>query len=204
MNLSDYIANIYQDLSSLKEYPSPWSITNDLKRIVEKQIATLSDQDYHITGNIAIHKTAVVEEYVVLKSHVIIEEGCTVKSGSYLREGVYVGKNASVGANCEIKQSIIYHYSRIAHLNYVGNSIIGEDVNLEAGAILANHFNERKEEEREIVVLMDGQKVHTKTIKFGSLLGDGCRIGANSVLNPGTILRRNSIVERLNHINQLK
>lgn len=202
MNLSDYIVNIYQEVPLLKEYITPWKITNDMKDIIQKMLPTLSYQDYRIIGSIAIHKSAIIEENVVLKSNIIIEEGSVIKSGSYLREGVYIGKNVTVGANCEVKQSILFNYSRIAHLNYVGNSIIGEDVNLEAGAVLANHFNERKD--KEIVVLIDEKKVITKATKFGSLLGDGCRIGANSVLNPGTILKRGSVVDRLTHINQLK
>lgn len=202
MNLSDYIVNIYQEVPLLKEYITPWKITNDMKDIIQKMLSTLSYQDYRIIGSIAIHKSAIIEENVVLKSNIIIEEGSVIKSGSYLREGVYIGKNVTVGANCEVKQSILFNYSRIAHLTYVGNSIIGEDVNLEAGAVLANHFNERKD--KEIVVLIDEKKVITKATKFGSLLGDGCRIGANSVLNPGTILKRGSVVDRLTHINQLK
>ena len=202
MNLSDYIANIYKELPLLREYSTPWAITNDLELIIRKIMEALPMEDYFIKDHVAIHKNAIVEENVVLKNGIIIGEGSTVKSGAYLRDGVFIGKKVNVGANCELKQSIIFNYSRIAHLNYVGNSVIGEDVNLEAGAVLANHFNER--ENKEIVVLTDGKKIITGATKFGSLLGDGCRIGANSVLNPGTIFKRNSVVERLTHIDQLK
>lgn len=202
INLTTYIANIYQEIPLLKEYNTPWAITNDLKVIIKKIIPLLSPQDYHITENVAIHKKAILEQNVVLKDHTIIGEGCLIKAGSYIRDGVYLGKDVSVGANCEIKQSIIFNDSRIAHLNYVGNSIIGEDVNLEAGAVLANHFNERKD--KIITVVVDGEKVNTQATKFGSLLGNGCRIGANAVLNPGTILKNHSIVGRLTHIDQLK
>lgn len=202
MNLSDYIAKIYQNLPLLKEYATPWAITNDMEEIIQKMLNTLSSHDYIIVGSVAIHKRAIIEENVVLKNNIIIDEGSIIKSGCYVREGVYIGKNVNLGANCEIKQSILFDYSRIAHLNYVGNSIIGEDVNLEAGAILANHFNERKD--KEIIVQIDGQRIITRATKFGALLGDGCRIGANSVLNPGTILKSESIVDRLTHINQLK
>ena len=202
MNLSNYITTVYQELPVLKEYATPWTITNDMEFIIQKIIETLPKQDYFIKDNVAIHKDAIVEENVVLKNYIIIGEGSTVKSGAYLRDGVYIGKKVNIGANCEVKQSIIFNYSRIAHLNYVGNSIIGEDVNMEAGAVLANHFNER--EDKQIDVLADGKKIFTGATKFGSLLGDGCRIGANSVLNPGTIFKRNSVVERLTLINQLK
>lgn len=202
MNLIEYIPNLYQEIPILKNYRTPWAITNNLCNIIQEIIKKLNEKDYHILGNVAIHKNAKIEDNVVVKNFIIIEEGAIVKSGSYLREGVYIGKKASVGANCEIKQSIILSKSRIAHLNYVGNSILGEDINLEAGAVLANHFNERQD--KEISVLIDGNKVATKITKFGSLLGDGCRVGANSVLNPGTILKANSIVGRLKHIDQIE
>lgn len=202
MNLSDYIANIYQNLPMLKEYATPWAITNDMESIIREVIETLPKEDYIFKDHVAIHKSAIVEENVALKKGIIIGEGSVVKSGAYLRDGVYIGKTVNIGANCEVKQSIIFNYSRIAHLNYVGNSIIGEDVNLEAGAVLANHYNER--ENKEIAVYAEGKKILTGAKKFGSLLGDGCRIGANSVLNPGTIFKRNTVVDRLTHIDQLK
>ena len=201
MDLSHYISQCYQLIPLLREYNYPWEITNNLKGIIERLLQTLSQQDYHIEGTVAIHKGASVEPNVTIREFVVIEEGSTVKAGSYLREGVYIGRGASVGANCEIKQSIIFDKSRIAHLNYVGNSIIGEDVNMEAGSVLANHFNERKD--KNITVVLNGSLVSTGTTKFGSLLGDECRIGANAVLNPGTVMPKQSIVGRLTHIDQV-
>jgi NDP-sugar pyrophosphorylase family protein len=201
-DLTQYIARCYAILPSLKEYDSAWNALHDLPGIISALLPTCSPAEYHRSGNMAIHKGATVEDGVTLKEYTIIEEGAIVKAGAYLRDGVYLGRNVSVGANCEIKQSIIFDQSRIAHLNYVGNSLIGEDVNLEAGAILANHFNERTD--KEIDVLIGSGRIRTGVTKFGALLGDGCRIGANAVLTPGTILNKQAIVGRLTLLDQLK
>jgi NDP-sugar pyrophosphorylase family protein len=143
-----------------------------------------------------------VEEGAVLRPNVIIGKNCTVKAGAYLRNGVYLCHNVAIGANCEIKQSVIFSESRTAHLNYVGNSIIGSDVNLEAGAVVANHFNEYRD--RTIRLNYRSMIIDTQSLKFGAIIGDRSRIGANAVLNPGTVLAQDSIVGRLEHIDQMR
>ena len=201
MNLSSYIKNCYSELPALKDYEFPWEVTANLTKVIRLLLSELPDPEFNIEKNVAIHKSANIEDNVTIKEYSIIAENSVVKSGAYLRGGVYIGKEVVIGANCEIKQSIIFNQSRIAHLNYVGNSIIGEDVNLEAGSILANHFNER--DNKEIRVVIDGSMINTDTIKFGSLLGDKSRIGANAVLNPGTILKSGTVIGRLVHVDQI-
>ncbi len=199
MNISEYIAHI-ESIPYIKDYTFPWEITENLKDIIIKLQAILPKDQYIIEDSIAIHKSAEIEDNVTIKPFTIIGKDCIVRAGAYLREGVLLGENVIIGANCEIKQSLICTASRIAHLNYIGNSIIGEDVNIEAGAIVANHFNER--EDKKITVVINGKTMKTGVTKFGSLIGDGCRIGANAVLNPGTILKPESIIGRLTHIDQ--
>ena len=144
MNLPTYISNCYKELPLLTEYEFPWEIITHLNQIIESIRHKLLDSEFNIKNGIAIHKSAIVENNVTLKENTIIRENSIIKSGAYIRGGVYIGKGVTIGANSEIKQSIIFSKSRIAHLNYVGNSIIGEDVNMEAGSVLANHFNEFK------------------------------------------------------------
>ena len=202
MDLSKYIKDIYHDLPFLSRDSTPWHIINNLENLVTVLLPKITSKNYSVVDEVAIHETALVESGVTLKPNTIIGPRCTIKSGSYFRSGVYLISDVSIGANCEIKQSIICKNSSAAHLNYIGNSLIGEDVNFEAGSILANHFNER--ENKGIQVLIEDIVVETNVIKFGSLIGDHSRIGANSVLNPGTILPVKSIVPRLTHIDQLK
>jgi len=202
MDLAVFIKDIYHNFPMLPRELPPWEIIINLENTLEKLLSKLESNYYRITNQVAIHETALVENGVTLKPNTIIGPYCTIKSGSYLRNGVYLVSDVVIGANCEIKQSILFKNSRAAHLNYIGNSMIGEDVNFEAGSILANHFNER--EDKNIRVYIEGKVVETNVVKFGSLIGDHSRIGANSVLNPGTILPAKSIIPRLKHVDQLK
>ena len=202
MQLTDLIQDCYLEMPFLENLGEPWNIIADLESIIAAQIAALSKDEFEIHESIAVHKTALVEVGAVLKPHVIIGKNCTVKAGAYLRNGVYLSHNVTIGANCEIKQSIIFSESRTAHLNYVGNSIIGTDVNLEAGAVVANHFNEYRD--RTIKLNYRGMIIDTQSLKFGAIIGDRSRIGANAVLNPGTVLAPNTIVGRLVHIDQMR
>ena len=202
MNLEHFIEGIYTEIPTFPRNVYPWQVIADLEGFIKGMMPFLNDKDFDVSDNIAVHKSATVESHVSLKGNTIIGPKCVVKSGAYLRNGVFLTSNVTIGANVEIKQSIILKNSCAAHLNYVGNSLIGSDVNLKAGSILANHFNERND--KGITVLLDGRTVETGLTKFGSLIGDGSRIGANSVLNPGTLLDKKSIVPRLTHIDLVK
>ena len=194
---SNYIAR-FQDYF---DDDLPWLIIQNLESVIFEKIKLLSD-DFEINNGIAIHKTAIVEKNAILKAPLIIEENCFVAANACLRNGVFLSKNVNIGMGVEIKSSIILNNSAIAHFNFIGDSIIGENVNFEAGSITANHFNER--ENKEIFVKIDDNIINTKVVKFGSLIGDYSKIGANAVLSPGTILKKNSVVKRLELIEQIK
>jgi UDP-N-acetylglucosamine diphosphorylase / glucose-1-phosphate thymidylyltransferase / UDP-N-acetylgalactosamine diphosphorylase / glucosamine-1-phosphate N-acetyltransferase / galactosamine-1-phosphate N-acetyltransferase len=196
-NFIDQFSIVFAKATSLQ----PWEITDRLPEILQELIAELDDS-FNISNGVAIHRSAVIEQNVVLKGPVIIGKNCFIAANAYIREGVFLADSVKIGPGCEIKQSIIFPGTAVAHFNYIGNSIVGRNVNFEAGAIAANHYNER--EERSIPVLYDSQIIETGVKKFGSLIGDNSRIGANAVLSPGTILERNSIVKRLELVNQVK
>ncbi|QGK77306.1 LpxA family transferase [Flavobacterium sp. SLB02] len=199
MLIDHFIENFSKTFTNLS--PSePWNITNDLKAIIEKMILNLGD-DYIIQDNIAIHKSATIENNVTIKKPAIIGKNCYISANAYFREGVYLDQSVKIGPGCEIKSSIICSNTAIAHFNYIGNSIIGRNINFEAGSIAANHYNERAN--KKISVLYDAKIIETNSDKFGSLVGDNSRIGANAVLSPGTILVKNSIVKRLELIEQV-
>ncbi len=178
----------------------PWEITDNLSSIVKDLLMKLDD-NFTIKDDIAIHKSATIEQNVVLKGPVIIGENCFVGANAYIRGGTFLDKAVRIGPGCEIKQSIICSGSAMAHFNYIGNSIIGHEVNLEAGSVIANHYNERVE--KEISVLYHSRIMQTHVEKFGALVGDYSKIGANAVLSPGTLLAANSVVRRLELIDQL-
>lgn len=198
--IDDFISG-FSSLFTDQQSWQPWEVTECLKEIIRIRLLLLGD-DYEISDEVAIHKTAVVEAGVALKSPAIIGPDCVVGAHAYFREGVFLDHSVKIGPGCEIKNSIIFSGTAIAHFNYVGNSIIGRNVNFEAGSIAANHYNERVD--KRISVLYRGELIDTGVNKFGSLIGDNSRIGANAVLSPGTILEKNSIVKRLELVEQLK
>ncbi|GID03357.1 hypothetical protein TMM008_05590 [Pseudomonas sp. 008] len=136
----------------------------------------------------------------MLKGAIIIGEGSFVAAGAYLRGGVYLGSNCIVGPSCEVKSSFMLCGRKLAHFNFVGDSVIGEGVNIEAGAIIANYRNEL--DGANIKIRHDDQVILTGVSKFGALMGDGCKIGANAVIAPGAILSPNTHVPRLGLIDQ--
>jgi UDP-N-acetylglucosamine diphosphorylase / glucose-1-phosphate thymidylyltransferase / UDP-N-acetylgalactosamine diphosphorylase / glucosamine-1-phosphate N-acetyltransferase / galactosamine-1-phosphate N-acetyltransferase len=200
INIESYIENIKTKFP-LFDNLQPWEIIENLDDLLLQIIKTL-DSCYKIENNIAIHKTACIEQGVILKGTIIASENSFVGANAYLRGPIYLSNSVKVGPSSEIKQSLIFDNSAIAHFNYIGNSIIGQNINFEAGSICANHYNERQD--KRILINYNNSIIDTKTEKFGSLVGDNSKIGANAVLSPGTILEKNSIVRRLELIEQTK
>ncbi len=196
--INDFIKEFHAVFAGQKNL-QPWEITGNLSDILKDMISHLGN-DYKIENEIAIHKTANVEHGVTLKPPVIIGEHCFVGANAYLRGGVYLGKAATIGPGCEIKTSIICDKSTVAHFNFIGDSIVGSHVNFEAGAVIANHHNDRQN--KTIFVSYHTSIIDTGCEKFGALVGDASKIGANAVLSPGTILMPGTIVKRLELIDQ--
>ncbi|MCK0144449.1 LpxA family transferase [Arenibacter sp. F26102] len=201
ISINDYIENFYTTFPHLKGV-SPWGATHTISSILIGIFPQLDSDDYAIEGDIAIHKTAIIEKGVTLKGPIIISENSFVASHAYLRGGVFLGEEVRIGPGCEIKSSIICSKTALAHFNFIGDSIIGNHVNFEAGSLIANHYNERTE--KTIWASANGNRTNIGTNKFGALVGDNSKIGANAVLSPGTILSMGSIVKRLELIEQNK
>lgn len=199
--MADWSQFIASYSSVFTENPNPWDVTRNLEAwILEKQ-KTLKTSEYVIQNQIAIHKSAVVEDNVVLKGPIIIEENCFVASGNYFRNGVFLSKNCKIGPGSELKTAFLFENAQIAHFNYIGDSIVGSNVNFEAGSLIANHHNDR--DEKNIWVKVFDQVISTEIDKFGALVGDFSKIGANAVLSPGSILEKKSIVKRLELVEQI-
>ena len=136
---------------------------------------------------ISIGKGTVIEPGAYIKGPCIIGENCTIRQGAYIRGDVIVGDHCVVGHDSELKNSIMLNGSNAAHFAYVGDSILGNKVNLGAGTKLANFRLDHKE----INLYFNGEKISTGRRKFGAILGDGTQIGCNSVTNPGVITGKN-------------
>lgn len=160
-----------------------WEIVSRAESLVREAMTALPSQCYRRQGDVAIHRSATIEPGVVLKGSIIIGPRCLVSAGAYLRGGVYLSEENVVGPGSEVKSSIVFPRSKIAHLSFVGDCILGSDVNIESGAVLANHRNEM--DDKVIRILHAGEVIDTGVTKFGSLIGDRARIGANAVIAPG-------------------
>lgn len=135
-------------------------------------------------GPVFIDRECVIEPGAVLRGPLIVGAGTEIRTGAYLRGRVVVGRGCIVGAHSELKTAILLDGARAPHQNYVGDSILGRNVNLGAGTILSNVKNIGTR----ISLRVGGDTVATGLKKLGAILGDGCRTGCNSVLNPGVLM----------------
>lgn len=182
--------------SPLAAWPAlpPWQLCARSAAIVRELLATLSAGAFEIDGEIAIHRTATVESGAVLKGPLIVGARCFIAGGAYLRGGNWLAEGCVIGPGSELKSSFLFPGSKLAHFNFVGDSLLGSDVNLEAGSIVCNHRNERAD--KALRARIDGTLQDIGCDKFGALLGDGVRIGANAVLAPACVLAPGTVIER--------
>ena len=143
-----------------------------------------------ISGAVFIGKGTVVEQGAMIKGPAWIGEGCEIRNGCYIRENVIVGAGCILGNSCELKNSIVFDEAQIPHFNYVGDSIIGYRGHLGAGAILSNV----KLDHSEVTIATTEGHLPTGLKKFGAIIGDRAEIGCNSVLNPGSLIGRNTVL----------
>jgi NDP-sugar pyrophosphorylase family protein len=136
---------------------------------------------------ISIGKNTEIDGSVYIKGPTIIGDNCKIRHGAYIRGNVVIGNNSVVGHSTEIKNSIILNNVNAAHFAYIGDSLIGNNVNLGAGVKCANF---RLDGEK-IFITIEGEKIPTNLKKFGAVVADNAQIGCNSVLNPGTIIGKN-------------
>jgi NDP-sugar pyrophosphorylase family protein len=144
----------------------------------------------HLLGDrISIAPGCEIEPGAVIIGPAILDRGVTIRTGAYVRENVVLAAGSLVGAHSEVKGSILFPGAKAPHQAYVGDSILGRDVNLGAGTICSNVKNVG----REVSFRAGGETVHTGLRKFGAILGDGCKTGCNTVLNPGVLMGPDSV-----------
>jgi bifunctional UDP-N-acetylglucosamine pyrophosphorylase / glucosamine-1-phosphate N-acetyltransferase len=135
-------------------------------------------------------KNVSIEPNTYIKGPCIIGENSQIRSSAYIRDNVIIGCNSIIGHATEIKNSILLNNAFAAHFNYVGDSIIGNNVNLGAGVKLANL---PLSSHKSISFYLKDKKIDTLLNKLGAIIGDNSQIGCNSVLNPATFLEKEVI-----------
>lgn len=138
---------------------------------------------------ISIGRDVIIEPGAFIKGPAVIGDGSTLRSGSYIRGFVITGKGCLLGHGAEVKGSILLNGVKVSHFSYVGDSIVGNFVNLAAGVRCANF----RFDGEEISINTTFSKVKTGLKKFGAVIGDNTKVGCNSVINPGTIIGKGSI-----------
>lgn len=168
----------------------PWRL---LEESLDGILAALPDAEVggrvhpgaYLLGNaISLGKGSRVAPGAVIEGPAWIGEDVDIRVGAYLRGGCWVGNGCVVGANVEMKRAILFDGAHAAHLNYVGDSILGRGVNLGAGVICSNF----RHDGAEISIPHGAARLSTGRRKLGAILGDGVAVGCNAVLNPGTIV----------------
>jgi NDP-sugar pyrophosphorylase family protein len=192
--LAEFVATIASSPLAPWAALAPWEITSQSEAIVRRVMSRLSSAEFTASGEVLVHHSAIVEAGAVLKGPLILGPKCFVAAGAYLRGGNWVGEECTLGPGAELKSSFVFAGTKLAHFNFVGDSIVGCDVNFEAGSIVCNYRNERPK--KEVLVRVGGVLRRTGHQKFGALVGDHSRIGANSVVAPGALLRPGSVVAR--------
>ena len=194
VDISEFVAGI--GASSLAPWAAlaPWELTSQSEAIVRRLATSLSNAEFSSSGEVWVHRSAVVEPGAVLKGPLILGPQCFVAAGAYLRGGNWVAQGCIFGPGAELKSSFVFPGTKLAHFNFVGDSVVGHDVNLEAGSIICNYRNERQD--KEVQVRVGGAMRRTGHQKFGALIGDYERIGANAVVAPGALVRPGSVVVR--------
>ena len=175
----------------LGAFEYPWEALQGLKGFVRELGKTLDQAEYQeIEPEIWVHSSAVIAPTARLMPPCIIGAGTEVRQGAFIRGSVLVGENCVVGNSAELKNAILFDGVQTPHYNYVGDSILGYKAHMGAGAVTSNV----KADKTPVAVRCGTERVETGLKKFGAMLGDYAEIGCNAVLNPGTVIGRNSNV----------
>lgn len=178
-------------------YNYPWEVLPNIGAYIEKLGATLPESEYvKKNDNIWIAKDAKISSTVAIKGPAIIGKGAEVRHCAYIRGNVIIGEGAVVGNSTELKNVILFNKVQVPHYNYVGDSILGYKAHFGAGAITSNIKSDRSP----VYIRYNGEKIETGLIKVGALVGDLVEVGCNSVLNPGTIVGRETNVYPLSMV----
>lgn len=193
-DLYDLNETIAKDLFEGKTYP--WEVLPEIGDFVTRLGETLSDEFDHPEENIWIHKSVKIAKTAMLNGPLIIDADTEVRPGAFIRGNVLVGKNCVVGNSTELKNVVLFNTVQVPHYNYVGDSILGTHSHMGAGSITSNV----KSDKTLVVVKNDVEEIETGLKKFGAMIGDYVEVGCNSVLNPGTVIGRNTNIYPLSPV----
>ena len=194
-NLYNLEETIAKDL--LENLTYPWEALPKISEFIKELAPKLNPEIYEQKGgNIWIAKTAEIAPTAYIKGPVIIGENAEIRHCAFIRGNAIIGNNTVVGNSTELKNVILFNNVQVPHYNYVGDSILGYKAHMGAGSITSNVKSDKK-----LVIVKNGtQTLETGLKKFGAMIGDNVEVGCNSVLNPGTVIGRNSNIYPLSSV----
>ena len=174
-----------------KDVTYPWEVRPKIKDYIIALGETLDSEKYEKRGeDIWVAKSAKVAPTACLNGPLIVDEDAEIRHCAFVRGSAIVGKGAVVGNSTELKNVVLFNKVQVPHYNYVGDSILGYKAHMGAGSITSNV----KSDKTLVVIKGTDTKIETGFKKVGAMLGDNVEVGCNSVLNPGTVIGRNSNV----------
>lgn len=186
-NLYDLSETIAARLFEGKTYP--WEVLPEISGFIVKLGESLPEDKYEKRGeNIWIAKSAKVAPTACLNGPLIVDEEAEIRHCAFVRGSAIVGKGAVVGNSTELKNVVLFNKVQVPHYNYVGDSVLGYKSHMGAGSITSNV----KSDKTLVTIKSPEKSIETGLKKMGAMLGDGVEVGCNSVLNPGTVIGRNS------------
>ena len=187
-DLFDLSHTLAKDYFSAFTYP--WEALPGIKDMIVRLGETLDKEQYEeVQPQVWVHKTAKVFPSAYLGAPCIIGANTEVRHCAFIRGSALVGENCVVGNSVELKNVILFDNVQVPHYNYVGDSILGYKAHMGAGSITSNVKSDKS-----LVVIHGKEEIPTGIKKVGALVGDHVEIGCNSVLNPGTVIGRNSSI----------
>ncbi len=186
-NLYNLEETIAKELLEKNTYP--WEVLPNIGEYILELGEKLDKEEYKKIGeNIWIAKTAKVASTAYINGPAIIGKEAEVRHCAFIRGNAIVGEGVVVGNSTELKNVILFNKVQVPHYNYIGDSILGYKAHMGAGAVTSN-----VKSDKQLVVIKNGEeKIETNRKKVGAMLGDNVEVGCNSVLNPGTVVGKNS------------
>ena len=173
----------------LSQFTYPWEALSGIKELIISLGGKLSEDYTEISPQVWVHKTAKIAPTAYLGAPCIIGANTEVRHGAFIRGSALVGEGCVVGNSVELKNVILFDSVQVPHYNYVGDSILGYKAHMGAGSVTSNVKSDKS-----LVVIHTEPEIPTGIKKVGAMLGDFVEVGCNSVLNPGTVIGRNSNV----------
>ena len=179
----------------LKKFEYPWEALGGIKDFITEIGSSLDENYIAVSENVWVHKTAKVAPTAYLGAPCIVCENAEVRNCAFVRGSAVIGKGCVVGNSTELKNVILFDGVQVPHYNYVGDSILGHKSHLGAGAITSNVKSDKSN-----VVIKGERPLNTGLKKVGAMVGDFVEVGCNSVLNPGTVIGKNTQVYPLSRV----